>query len=67
MRKKLNIYASAADLLHVRNLDWCKCGRWKNDAREIDCLCCGEMNAMLVASAKISEREESISSCRFFG
>ena len=63
------IHASAADLLHIRigNLDWCKCGHCKNEAREIDCLCCREVNAMLIASAKIPEREGSISPCRFYG
>ena len=70
MRKKTKpIHASAANLLHIRigNLDWCKCGRCKNETREIDCLCCREVNAMLIASAKIPEREESISPCRFYG
>ena len=63
MRKKTKqTHASAADLLHIRieNLDWCKCGHWKNEAREIDCICCREVNAVLIASVKISEREESI-------
>ena len=64
-----HIHASAADLLHIRigNLDWCKCGHYKNEAREIDCLFCREANAMLIASAKIPERKESISPCRFYG
>ena len=69
MRKKTkHIFASAADLLHIRigNLKWCNCGHWKNEAREIDCLSCREMNAMLIASAKVLEREESISPCRFY-
>ena len=39
----------------------------KNEAREIDCLCCGEVNAMLIASAKIPEHQGSISPCRFYG
>ena len=63
MRKKTkHTHASAADLLYIRieNLDWCKCGHWKNEAREIDCICCREVNAVLIASIKISEREESI-------
>ena len=32
--------ASAADLLRIRigNLNWCKCGHGKNEAREVDCL-----------------------------
>ena len=64
-----HIHTSAADLLHIRigNLDWCKCRHCKNEAREIDCLCCREVNAMLIASAKIPEREGSISPCRFYG
>ena len=68
-KKTKYIHASAADLLHIRigNLDWCKCGHCKNEAREIDCLCCREVNAMLIASAKIPEREGSISPCRFMG
>ena len=62
-----HIRASAADLLHIRigNLDWCKCGHCKNEAREIDCICCREVNAMLIASAKIPERKQSISLSRF--
>ena len=59
----------ATDLLHFRigNLDWCKCGHCKNEAREIDCVCRREMDAMLIASAKIPEREGSISPCSFYG
>ena len=64
MRKKLNIfklhiYASADDLLHIRigNLDWCKCGHFKTETREIDCLCCIEVDAMLISSVKILECE----------
>ena len=30
-----------------------KWGHCKNEAREIDCLCCSEVDAMLIASAKI--------------
>ena len=70
MRKKTkHVHASAADLLHIRigYIDWCKCRHCKNEAREIDCLCCAEVNAMLIASAKIAEREKSISPCRFYG
>ena len=49
-----HIHALAADLLHIRikNLDWYKCGHCKNEAREIDCLCCREVDVMLIASAK---------------
>ena len=64
-----HIHASAVDLLHIRigNLDWCKCGHCKNKAREIDCLCCREVNSMLTALAKIPEGKGSISTCRFYG
>ena len=63
------IHALAAVLLHIRiwNLDWCKCGHCKNEARKIDCLCCREVNAMLITLSKIPERERSISPCRFYG
>ena len=40
-RKKLNI--------RIGNLDWSKCGHCKNEVREIDCLCCREVDAMLIA------------------
>ena len=68
-KKTEHIHASAADLLHIgiENLDWCKCGPCENEAREIDCLCYREVNAMLIASAEIPEREESINSCIFYG
>ena len=64
MRKKIkNIHAWPARLLYIRigNLDWCKCGHSRNEAREMDFLCCREVNAMLIASTKIPEREGSIS------
>ena len=70
MRKKTkHIHASAANFLHNRigKLDWCKCGHCKNEAREIDCLYCREVKIMLITSAKIPEREGSISPCRFYG
>ena len=64
-----HIHAIAADLLHIRigNLDWCKCRHCKNEAREIDCLCCREVDAMLIASAKIPVCERSISPSSFYG
>ena len=30
----------------VTNLDWCTCGNCKNEKREIDCLCCKEVDAL---------------------
>ena len=64
-----HIYASAANLLHIRigNLNWCKCRYSKNEARLIDCLCCREVGAMLIALAKIPEHRRSISSSSFYG
>ena len=62
--KKLNIHASAADLLHRlleqqisigANADIAKMKRDK------------EVGAMLTVSAKITEREEKISPCSFYG
>ena len=49
-----HIHASAADLLHIRigNLDRCKCGHCKNEAREIDCACCRKVDAMLIVWLK---------------
>ena len=43
------IHDSAVDLLHC-----------KNEAREIDCLCRREVDAMLIASAQIAERKGTI-------
>ena len=34
-----------------------KYGHCKRETREIDCLCCREVDAMLIISAKIPERE----------
>ena len=75
-RKKLNIftlqcrfitYSTFTCSIKIGNLDWCKCRHFKNEAREIDCLCCREVDAMLIASAKIPEREGSISPFGFYG
>ena len=44
-----------------------KCRHCKNKSREIDCLCFREVNAMFIASAKIPQREESISLSSFYG
>ena len=44
-----------------------KFGYCKNEAREIDCLCCREVDAMLIALAKIPEYEGSISPPSFYG
>ena len=49
--KKLNIFASQLPTYYIQYRF--KCGHCKNEVREIDCLCCREVDAMLVASAKI--------------
>ena len=64
-----HIHASAAELLHIRtgNLDWYKCGHCKNEVREIHYLCCREVDAMPIASAKIPDSEGNILPCSFYG
>ena len=62
------IYNSAADLLHIRkrNLNWYKFGHCKNEAREIHCPCCRQVDVILIASAKIWELEGSIWPSSFY-
>ena len=59
---KKNENATAANLLHIKigNLECCESRHYKNEAREIDFLCRRELDAMLIASAKILERRQSI-------
>ena len=38
-----------------------------NEARDIDCICCRELDAMLIALTKIPECEGRTSPSRFFG
>ena len=61
-KKTKHIHTSATNLLHIRtgNLDWRKRRHCKSKAREMDYLCCGEMNVMLTASAKILELEGNV-------
>ena len=69
-KETTHIYASAADLLRIRirNLNWYKSGHCKIEAREIDCLCCREIevDTMLINSDKIAKREGSISPSSFY-
>ena len=51
----------------MKNFNWCKCGHYKNEVREADCLCCRDVDAMLIASAKIPEHERSILLSSFYG
>lgn len=39
-------YFDAKDDTRVGHLDWCKCGHCKIETREIDCLCCKEVDAL---------------------
>ena len=43
-----------------------KCRHCNDDARDKDCICCRELDAMLIASFKFPEREGSISPTRFY-
>ena len=69
MTKVVNIFMLQLPIFYIleeeistgANADICK-----NEARKIDCLCCREANAILIASTKISEHEGSISPCRFY-
>ena len=38
-----------------------------DEARDIDCICCRELDPMLIASAKINECEGRISPSSFYG
>ena len=64
-----HIYASAADLLHTRigSLNWFQYRHCKNEVREVDCFYFREVNAVLIALAKIPEHQESISPSSFYG
>ena len=53
--------------IRIGNLDWCKCGYCKSGAKEIDCVCCREVDTMLIASAKIPECKGSISPSSRYG
>ena len=53
--------------MRIGNLNWCRYGHSKNEAREIDCACYREVDTMPVASAKIPEFEGSISLYNFYG
>ena len=44
-----------------------KCGHYESEVREVNCLYCREVDAMLVASAKIREHEGGISPSSFYG
>ena len=62
MEKKQNIFTLQLPiLLHIRigNLNCCKCGNCKNEAREKDCLCCREIQvyAMVINLAKTPQCE----------
>ena len=69
LKKAKHIHASSVDLLHIRigNVNWCKCGHCKKEASKIDCLCCREVDLILIASARIPKREGSISPSSFYG
>ena len=64
-----HIHASPTNILHIRkgNLNCCKCRNCKNEAREIDYLCCREVDTMLNTSTKIPERKGSILPFSFYG
>ena len=46
--------------IRVGDLNWCKCRHCKNEAKEIECLCCRDVDSMLTALAKVPQCEGSI-------
>ena len=66
MRKKLNTFMLQLPIYYIY-LYWGKCGHCNNEAREIDCLCCRKVDAVLIASAKILEYEEASHHAAFMG
>ena len=63
MTKKLNIFTLQLRIYYILEQEishWCKCQHCKNEAREVDCLCYREVDGMLIASAKIPEREGNL-------
>ena len=44
-----------------------KSGYCNYEARDIDCICCRELDALLIASTKIPQREGRISPSSFYG
>ena len=65
--KHMNTSVANLSDIRIGNLDWCKCRHFKNEAGAIDYLCCREVDAMLIASAKISEHQGSILPSSFYG
>ena len=65
----LNISEFLRILFFKEHLQWLllKCGHYKSEVREIDWLCCRGVDAMLIALAKIPEREENISPSSYYG
>ena len=66
MRKKLNTFMLQLPIYYIY-LYWGKCGHCNNEAREIDCLYCRKVDAVLIASAKILEYEEASRHAAFMG
>ena len=44
-----------------------KCGHFNNEARDIDCICYRELDALFIVLAKIPKCEGSISPSSFYG
>ena len=61
-----HIDASPADSLHIRIGNFVQMLQ-ENEAGEIDCFCCREVDAILIVSAKIPKHEGSILPSSFYG
>ena len=66
-RKKLNIFTLQLSIYYKLEQEISISANGKNGAREIDCLCCREVDAMLIALAKILEREGITFPSSFYG
>ena len=51
----------------MRKLNWCKFGHWKNEAREIDCNCCREVDAILITWLKSQSSREASHHLAYIG
>ena len=65
--KKVIILRKIHVTIRTGNFNWCKCEHCKNEAGEINFLCCKRVDAMLIDSTKISEHEGSILPPSFYG
>ena len=67
MRKKLNIFTFQLPIYWMQEISIDTNAGIAKTKQEKHCLCCREVDAMLIASAKIPEHERSIFPSSFYG